>query len=194
MSTHHTERFKRFLLHQTLLNPAELTGLITHFQMVGLKKNDYFLKAGMPVHKVGFLDNGILRRFIIDKKGNEITRQFISEEHFFTDLDGFYEQKPSGTYIQAITHSRLFILSISELENLQEEMPRLRPIVSQISQQHLLERIKLEDMLRIGTASDQYNYLIDHSPHLMQQVPLKYVASYLRITPQSLSRIRRERR
>lgn len=194
MPAHHTERFMRFLRNNTFLDPAELTGAIARFQPVGLKKNDYFLKADMPVNKVGYLDTGILRRYVIDKKGNEITRQFISEGHFFTDLDGFYEQKPSGAYIQAITHSRLFILSISELENLQVEMPRLRPIINQISQQNLLERIKMEDMLRMGNAADQYNYLINHSPHLIQQVPLKHVASYLRITQQSLSRIRRERR
>ncbi len=193
MPPHHLERFMRYLHKITPLDPAETAGLTDRFEWLDLKKNEYFLKAGMPVLKVGYLAEGILRRFIIDGKGNEIIRQFISEEHFFTDLDGFYDQKPSGAFIQAITPCLIFILSISDIEILQEEMPRLKPIITQIIQQHLLDRIRMEDFLRMGTAADQYNHLIKHYPHLVKQVPLKYVASYLRITQQSLSRIRRQK-
>jgi len=189
----HIKRLVRILQKTIPLDPAEITGLISRFETVKLKKHDYFLKAGMPVRKVGYLASGILRRFSIDGKGNEVIQQFISEEHFFTDLDGFYEQKPSGAYIQAITPSWLLIVSISELEIMQEEMPRLKPIIAHIREQNLLEQIRMGNRLRMGTAADQYNYLIDHFPHLIQQVPLKYIASYLRITQQSLSRIRRQR-
>jgi len=183
----------RYLVRNTPLTQREATDLIACCESVSLNKNDYFLKAGMPVNKVGYLAEGILHRFLIDEKGKEVSLQFIFEEHFFTDLDGFYHQLPSGNYIQAIKPSLLLILPISELETLQEEMPRLKPIINEIKQQHLLERIHMEVAMRIGTAADQYKHLISHYPHLIQQVPLKYLASYLRITQQSLSRIRRKK-
>lgn len=183
----------RFLVKNTPLTQTEASDLITRFEPVCLKEDDYFLKVGMPVHKIGFLAGGILRRFIIDGKGNEVIQQFITEEHFFTDLDGFYDQKPSGAYIQTVTPCQLFTLSISELETLKEEQPQLKLVIAQIGEQNLLERIKMEDLLRTGSATEKYKSFITRFPHLAQQVPLKHIASYLGITQQSLSRIRRQK-
>jgi len=184
----------RFFVKNTPLSEVEAEAISTRLKPVSLKEDDYFLKAGMPVHKIGFLAGGILRRFTIDGKGNEIIQQFITEDHFFTDLDGYYEQKPSGAYIQAITPCQLMILSMGELETLKEEQPQLKLIIAQISEKNLLERIKMEDLLRTGTAVEKYKSLIIHSPYLAQKVSLKYIASYLGITQQSLSRIRRKKR
>jgi CRP-like cAMP-binding protein len=177
----------------TSLSEEEAEALSSQVESVCLNEDDYFLEAGMPVRKIGFVASGIFRRFIIDENGNELIQQFITEDQFFTDLYGYYEQKPSGTYIQAISPCRIFIISISELEILEEKIPRLKLSLARIREHDLLERIRMEDMLRMGTAADQYNYLVDHFPHLIQQVSLKHIASYLRITPQSLSRIRRQR-
>jgi CRP-like cAMP-binding protein len=187
-----TERFMRFLLKNTPLTSAESADLITRFEAVNLKENDYFLKVGMPVNKIGFLAGGILRRYTIDEKGNELIRQFITEDHFFTDLDGFFREKPSGDNIQSVTPCCLFILSINELVTLQEEHPRLKPIINQISIQNLYERVKTDDFLRPGTSIEKYNRFITHFPHLAQRLSLKHIASYLHITQQSLSRIRRQ--
>ena len=188
-----TELFMRFLMKNTPLTQTEATDLINLFEPVYLKENDYFLKVGMPVRKIGFLAGGILRRFIIDEKGNELIQQFIIEDHFFTDLDGFYLKKPSGASIQSVTPCQLFTFSIRELETLKEQWPQLKPIIAQISVQNFLEWIKMEDFLRTGTATEKYKSFVIRFPHLAQQVPLKYIASYLRITQQSLSRIRRQK-
>ena len=193
MPSHQMERFRCFLQHITPLDPIEAKDLISHFEGLYLKKNQFFQQAGMPVQHIGFVTEGILRRFVTDGNGNEIIVQFISEGHFFTDLDGFYEQKLSGANIQAIIPCRIYILPIDKLKLIQEKLPRLIPIITQLMHQHLLERIKMEEFLRMGKAADQYQYLMKNHPNLIQLAPLKFVASYLRITQQSLSRIRRER-
>lgn len=187
-----TERFMRFFLENTPLIQAEATDLIDRFEPVYLKENDYFLKAGMPVRRIGYLDKGILCRYIIDGKGNDAVLQFISEGHFFTDLDGFFRKQASGTYIRAITPCQLLTLSLCELETLRQNQPKFDAIIYRISMQNLYERIKSEHFIRRGNSTEKYRYFVTHFPHLAQQVPLKYIASYLCITQQSLSRIRRQ--
>lgn len=194
MPSQSTESLVRFLLKNTPLTQAEAEVLTTRFEPVCLKENDYFLKAGMPVRKIGYLSHGILRQFNIDGKGNENIQQFIPETHFFTDLDGFYKQEVSASYIQAVIPCRLLTLSIAELETLRRTNPKMEPIISNIGMQHLLERVQTDTFLRTGTSTEQYRYFMTHFPNVARQVPLKYVASYLRITQQSLSRIRRQKR
>jgi CRP-like cAMP-binding protein len=183
----------RFLQKNTPFTPTEAADLISRFEPHILKENEYFLKAGMPVHKIGYLSEGILRRYIIDGKGKELIRQFITENHFFTDLDGFYLKTTSSSYIQSVTPCHIFMLSTSELEILKEEEPRLKLVISQIAEQNLLERIKCSEFLQTGSSAEKYHYFITHFPHLAQRVPLKYIASHLGMTQQSLSRIRGRR-
>lgn len=192
MSSSYIEQFSRYLQEITSLGQADTARLISRCTQVSLLKNNYFLKTGDPVTKVGYLAKGIIRQFIIDKKGTEIISQFISEGHFFTDRNGFYERKSSGSSMQALTDCQLLVLSISELDRLKEEIPLLKTVVAQISEQSLREQIKTEEFLRMGTATEQYQHFMTNYPHLVKQVPLKYIASYLRITPQSLSRIRKQ--
>lgn len=194
MPPQYTESFVRFLLRNTPLSPTEAEVLTSRLELVCLNENDFFLEAGMPVHKIGYVVSGILRRFIIDHKGDELIQQFIFEDRFFTDLDGFFCQKPSGTYIQAITPCQCQVLSVRQLELLQQNNPKIGPIIAQIGIQHLLERISTDDLLRSGTAAQQYHKFIDRFGCQANRIPLKYIASYLRITQQSLSRIRRQQR
>ncbi len=183
--------FERFLLKNTPISKAEAQIVSSRFRSVYLKENDYFLKAGMPVRQIGFLVSGVLYQFIIDEKGNQITLQFISGERFFCDANGYYLQEPSETYIQAITPCWLFVLPIDELKMMEEELPQLKLIIAQLGELYLLERLRSADFLRTGTAAEQYNRFVSHFSQLVKQIPLKYIASYLRITQQSLSRIRR---
>lgn len=183
-----------FIKKMASLNQADAEFISTCFESVCLRENDYFLKAGMPVLRIGYLIRGILRVFTIDTKGNEVISHFISEEHFFADLEGIFLHKPSGTYVQAVTRCHILTITLSKLEMLKQTTPGLELFISQIREQTLCERILNSHFLRNGDSTEQYHYFITHFPQVAQQVPLKDIASFLRITQQSLSRIRRQTR
>jgi CRP-like cAMP-binding protein len=192
MLSEYNSSLLRYLQRIAPLNQAEAELIFTCFESVWLKENDYFLKAGMPVNRIGYLSNGVLRVFNIDAKGNEAIRHFISEERFFADLDGLYQRKPSGTFVQAVTTCHLLTIPVAKVEMLKQSTPKLEPIINRIGELTLCEQIKNTDFLRTGTSAEQYRYFITHFPQVAQRIPLKDVASFLRITQQSLSRIRRK--
>lgn len=135
---------------------------------------------------------GILRVYTIDAKGEEVISHFISEEHFFADLEGIFLRKPSGTYVQAVTNCHIMTTELYKLETLKQTTTGLETIINQIREQTLCERILNFQFLRTGNSIMQYHYFITNFPNIAQQVPLKDIASFLRITQQSLSRIRRK--
>lgn len=185
------ESFTRFLASCTPLSRAETEILKPFLDAVCLAPDDYFLQAGSPVRKMAFVCSGVLRRFIFDEQGNRIVLQLIDENHFVADIEGFYQRTASASYVQAVTSCHLLLLPLSEIDRLRQLHPSLQTAIYLIGQKQLLERIRNEEFLRRGSSSEQYQRFITHFPELARRVPLQDIASYLRISPSSLSRIRR---
>lgn len=185
------ESFTQFLVRHTPLSRAETEILKPFLDVVCLGADDYFLQAGSPVRKMAFLLSGVLRRFVFDEQGNRIVLQLIDENHFVADSEGFYQRTVSASYVQAVTSCRLLVIPLSEIDRIRLLHPKFQIAIYLIGQKQLLERIQNDEFLRIGTSSDQYHHFITHFPELARRVPLQDIASYLRISPSSLSRIRR---
>lgn len=192
MSPLHSELFRQFLIKHTPFAQAEAEILIPFLDEVSLEPNDYFLEVGSPVLQIAFLLTGILQRFTFDENGKKIIWHFISENHFFADFDGYYHRIASTSYVQAITPCRILVMPISEIDRLRRQYPEFHLIMYQLSERHLIERMESERFLREGSLLNQYKHFITHFPHLDQHVQLQDVASYLRVIPSSLSRIRKK--
>ncbi len=156
------------------------------------KANEYFLSAGEYSNKIGFIEEGVFRIVFYNKEGDEITRYFLSENQFVVDLYAFNNHVVSGEYIQAVTPSRLTILDRDTLQTLSRKIPQWDKLLNTLTQNALMEKLYNRSDLVNKDAKTKYLDFIKKNPKLIHRIPLGYLASYLGIKQQSLSRIRNQ--
>ena len=154
-----------------------------------LKRNDYLLKKGDYCRNYYFIKTGILRNFYI-KDGNEVVTNFTFPSDLTTILRSIILDEPSREYIQAITDCEVYTIPISEYQKIIKKYPKIEKIDAEITQ---LYAILLEERLfslQFHTAAERYSLLLEREPLIVKYVPLTFIASYLGITLETLSRIR----
>lgn len=186
------EKLQSALRFGGILSEHDISALSVHFRRRKLKSREYVQELHEVATDIIFVNNGFLRMFGIDADGTEITKHFVRENQFFANLESYYTKEPSKEAIQAVTDCELFLISFSIWEQSMRDMPNLYILFKSLSEATLLNKIKDNDFLNFGDAKTKYLELLKRYPALVQQVPQQYIASYLKITPQSLSRIRKE--
>lgn len=155
-----------------------------------LSKHSILLEEGSICRHLYFLEEGLLRYYFL-KDGLEITKYFTEAPYVFTSQRSFSLQIPSVDSIQAIEHSKIWALSfddVQELWGIPAWSQFARKIINEV--QFYTEEIYAD--LQTVNAEDRYQKMMIEVPDLLQRIPLKYLASYLGIAPQSLSRIRKK--
>lgn len=130
-------------------------------------------------------------RYYIPKLENELTFTFVFSNSFVSGYDSFLTRKPSTFHIETLTNTILWRLSYIDLQTIYNETKIGNLIGRQASESLFLKKSKRELSLLNETAEQRYLNLFTEQPHLIQQIPLKYIASYIGVTPQALSRIRK---
>lgn len=154
-------------------------------------KKDIILSEGKIEKYLSFIEKGIVRFFVPTDDGNEITFVFAFDGWFMSAYDSFLTQSPCNYTIQALTDTTLWRLTYNDLQNLYNDLPMGNKIGRMASEQLFMMKTKREISLLKDTAEQRYKNLIKDQPHFLQHIPLQYLASYIGITPQALSRIRR---
>jgi len=185
------EKLKSALSFGGLLTKENIEDIIFHFEEKELQAGEDFLKIGKVSNEIGFIDSGVVRMYSVNEEGEEATRYFFRENQFMVDLESYYSRKPSTHPLQAAINSRIHFVKRQEWERLTEKIPQLYILTKSLSEALLLNKLKDNDFLNFGTATDKYRAFIKRYPDLALYVPQQYIASYLKITPQSLSRIRK---
>ncbi|HEA28567.1 MAG TPA: Crp/Fnr family transcriptional regulator [Leeuwenhoekiella sp.] len=186
------EKLKSALSFGGILSEGDITIITSAFQQRELKPDEYFQEFGKIADKIAFVNNGVLRVFCTNEQGDDVTKYFVRENQFFADMISYYSTQPATDAIQAATPCKIFWIYFSVFEKLYAEIPGLTIFFKSISESTLLNKIKDNDFLNFGNAKTKYCEFVRRYPLLAQQVPQQYIASYLKITPQSLSRIRNE--
>ncbi|HEX8549425.1 MAG TPA: Crp/Fnr family transcriptional regulator [Cytophagaceae bacterium] len=153
-------------------------------------KNHLLLKAGQTERYLSFVETGIVRYFI-PKADTDLTFGFVFADNFVSAYDSFLTQQPCAYHLQAMTELTLWRLAYDDLQDIYRETEIGNTIGRLASEDLFLKKSRRELSLLHETAEERYLKLFDEQPHLIQQIPLKYLASYIGITPQALSRIRR---
>lgn len=192
---------RTFILMENLINALGFGGILSgdemeyvadFFKELELKPGSEFLSIGRISDRIGFVDKGILRIYAVGAYDKEATIYFCQNNQFAVDMKSFYENEPSSVAFQAVTESRILYVQRSTWQGLYEEVPQLYILTKSLSEAALLNKITDNEFLNFGSAKDKYLAFLDRYPKLAVRVPQQYIASYLKITPQSLSRIRRE--
>ena len=161
-------------------------------KVIALKKNDYLLKEGEYCKSINYLKSGILRNFYI-KEGNEINTSFAFSSDISTILRSVLLNEPSREYIQAITDCEIYSISIEDYQELKLKYPHIDKIDAKITQFYALILEERLFSLKFHTAAERYQMLIEREKLIVKHVPLTYIASYLGITLETLSRIRSQK-
>jgi CRP-like cAMP-binding protein len=162
----------------------------TLFILKKLRKKQYLLQEGDVSRYTAFVEKGMLRTFTVDDKGNEPILQFSMEGWWITDLYSFLTDEPSRYNIEAIEDCELLLITKSSWDVLLEKVPAFERYFRILIQNSLIaiQRRLMNSMTE--TAEEQYTKLIATFPTCLQRVPQHMIASFLGITPETLSRIR----
>lgn len=157
-----------------------------------VKKKKDLLTEGEISKYLYFITRGCLRSYKVDSDGAEHVMQLVVEDHWIGDLFSLTTQTPGQLNIEAIEDSEVMLLPYGELEKLYDQVPSLERFSRKLYQKAYVTAQQRINDSRSFTAEERYRELIKSTPHLAQRVPLIYIASYLGITPESLSRIRKQ--
>jgi CRP-like cAMP-binding protein len=185
------EEFIEYILQFGNLNKQQIDLITKKATETELRKDEYFSEAGKIPRQVGFILEGIFRFCYYNNKGEEITNYLIDENNFITDYQNFEANLAATEYVQAVTDCRLLVFTKQDWEDLLNTIIGWDVIVTKIVQKCLVEKIGRRSPLVSEDATSRYLSFINQFPTLANRVPLSYIASYLGITQQSLSRIRK---
>lgn len=163
------------------------------FVVDSIERNQLLLREGQVCKYEYFILNGCLRSFYIDENIIEHTTMFAIEGWWTGNLKSFLRGTPSEFSIQALESTKLIKIHKSKNEELYSRIPKFERYFRILLQNRLLATQDRVNNHLSSTASERYIQFITKYPKIEQRVPLKYIASYLGITPTYLSRLRRKR-
>ena len=154
-----------------------------------VKKNQLIFHPHKPTNKILFLKTGLLRGYkIID--GTEHTHHFYFADWFATDFHSFLTEEPSQVYIKTLEDSIFFEFQKKDLLNLYATSHQLEALGRIIAEKAFVATVEKLANMQLYNLTEKYEFLMKTSPGLIQRVPQKYIASYLGVSEQSLSRIK----
>lgn len=157
-----------------------------------LKKNSELQAIGHTCKTIYFLKKGLARIYYF-KEATDITESFSFENSIVVRYESLFTSKPSKKGIQVLEDSEFISLKSNELFSLFKPYPEIETLFRKMMEAALVEQIHRIESLQFHTAEERYAALLKESPDVIKRVPLKYIASYLGITPVSLSRIRAQK-
>ncbi|UXP32836.1 cyclic nucleotide-binding domain-containing protein [Reichenbachiella agarivorans] len=178
-----------YILQFGNLNQQQIDLILSKSTALNLQKHEYFSEAGRTPKQVGFVVEGVLRGCYYNNKGEEITRCFISENSLVVDYLNFEAGTSSSEYLQACTNCTLLVFSKQHWEELSKIIVEWDPIKNKMVQLCMYQKSRKGPVIS-QDATSRYLEFMENYPSLINRIPLVYIASYLGVTQQSLSRIR----
>ena len=157
-----------------------------------LKKRQFLLQEGDVCKYLAFVNSGCLREYTVDQKGEEHVIQFAIQDWWISDLNSFLSGATSTHNVDAMQDSEVLILEKEARDKMLEAVPKMERFFRLLLEANHVATHKRINASLSATAEERYLAFIKTYPALVEQVPQSQIASYLGITPQSLSRIRKE--
>lgn len=157
---------------------------------ISLARNDMLFSAGDINTNLYYISEGSLKIYILDESDEQIIR-FGYQNNFFTPLDSFISEKPTQFYAQALKKTELKCISKIDYLNFVQQQPDNKALWDRILEQLILQQLERERDILTASPKSRYERVLKRSPQLFQEIPHKYIASYLRMTPETLSRLKK---
>jgi len=183
-------RLKKYCTTIVTLTDSELKLIDTYFEVKDLKKKDFLLQDGKVCNFIGFIANGTIRHFHI-KDGVEKTCDISFENSWVTDFQSFTHSTSCIMNLQAMTDTTVFIIKKENLFKLYNECNKFETFGRLMAEQVAQRATEIAMSLSADKPEERFQNLLKKQPDLFQRVPQKYIANFLGISPESLSRIQK---
>ncbi|MGD1947548.1 MAG: Crp/Fnr family transcriptional regulator [Croceivirga sp.] len=185
------KNFLELIFKPSNFTRSELELIFSQFELKLFKKNDYLIEVDKVASYYFFMESGFARSYAIDTEGNDITTKFFSTKDIVIDWHSYFLKKPCRESVQALTPCRCWRIKFEDFMKLFaiesfREVGRTRLVTNYFELKNHTVSMITDD------AKDRYLHLMKTQPDIVQNVPLKHIATYLGITDTSLSRIRKE--
>lgn len=152
-------------------------------------KGEMILREGEVCRNIYYIEKGLVRQFYF-KKDKDITEHMAVEGSIVMCIESLFKEEPTLLQIKAIEPAIVYALPKAKLEQVALHNVNIQILYRKILEESLIQSQIHADMVRFETAKDRYLRLYKMSPKLILRAPLVYIASYLQMTPETLSRVR----
>lgn len=155
-----------------------------------LERNQYLKVGGSMDTNIYYVETGSLRMYVLDAEEEQIIR-FGYQGNLIVALDCFLTNKPSALYIQALKKTTVAVITKSRFNAFIQESAAQQSLWSTILQDLVLQQLEREVDILTASPKERYRRVLERSPRLFQEIPLRYIANYLRMSPETLSRLKK---
>ena len=186
------QQIKTYLEQIATISDSDWEFFMSKLKRRVISKKSVFLKVDTIENHISFIESGVVRLYIPkENPEKEITFGFSFKDQFISAYDSFLTQKPSAYQLQALTETTILSISYSDLQDVYNTT-LIGNLIGRLTAERLfLLKSKREQNLLNLSAEERYIKLFKERPELLQIIPLKYISSYIGVTAQALSRIRK---
>lgn len=186
------EQLRIYIANVVYLTAEQMDLVLSLFKPVSVKRNELLISAGQVNNYMHFIGEGCLRIYFIKNDGQEATRHLAFENMFATGLASFISQKASLEYIQAMEKSVLLRIHRNDFYYLLNVIPAWERFFRSYLEYAYMNNLDIFQREITKDAEDRYKELLDKHPVIVQRLPNKIVASYLNMSPETLSRMKKK--
>lgn len=180
------------LYQNPLLTDSDRQIIFNAHEKVVFKKGDFFLKKGQVANNYWCVEDGLIRSFVYDYDGNDITTGFIGVNEIAIDVVSLFTRVPTVEHFQALTDGVCYAIGLDVFQELYHSIKGLNEWGRAWMSESLFQHKQRSIAMITDSAAQRYITLQAQHPQILQQAPLKHIATYLGITDTSLSRIRKD--
>ena len=184
------DKLRQHIINRIGREPENLHKVVPFFEEYEAKRGDHLLLAGDICKYVYYIVEGCVQVYVIDKNGNQSTREFYLEDYWTTDIFGFQNQTPSKEYIKCIEHCKLLRIHYDGFQTLYKEVPQFAAIYKQVLEVSYNNTVYRVNTLTSMDALERIKWLMENKPKIMSRIPSKLIASYLGISPETMTRLK----
>lgn len=166
--------------------------IVSNSKVVNFKKNQRLLSEGEKSDSIYFIISGAVRVFYLNKEGIETNTWFLFENELVISVFSFFTSHPSFEYIETLEDSVFIVLKKEKLDWLYEHFLEFNIIGRRLTELYYIRNETQANSLRMFSAKERYEQLIQHQPQLLNRISLSHISSYLGISRETLSRIRKK--
>jgi CRP-like cAMP-binding protein len=187
------QNFVKRIRQHVELDEDDVQILLKYVRPVNRKKKEYLVEAGQICRALYFVEKGCLRMFFINDKSAEQITQFAIDGWWISDYFSFMDGKPSEYFIQAIEKSEILSIDVLSFDELLKELPQMERYFRIIMQKALAASQLRNKLIYEMTKEEFFQYFSTSFPEFVQRVPQYMVASYLGLTPEYVSELRKKK-
>lgn len=187
-----TTQLQQFLNSVTPINNTEFKKSISYFKSTTLQKGEIWIDYHTVCREIAFINKGLLKTSYYDKRGHEITSCFCTSNSMASSFKSFLTQSSSQMVIQALEETSLLSIRYDQLQKLFRKIPIWERLFRIIMEKEYEKLWDYTEGMKTELAKERYQKLLDEQPEVIQKAPVQDIATYLGITRETLSRIRKK--